>query len=81
MSDVLIAHVSVKKSDRNFDLISLHQFLKMPLNKRHDLIKDQKIEFIDTLGEKVKLVDGLKAITDLIKKLREEGKYSEFISR
>lgn len=79
MPDTIIANVSVKNSDTSYDLITLHQFLKLPLTKRHELIKTQQVEFIDNIGDKIKLIDGLKAITELIKNLREEGKYSDFI--
>jgi len=78
--EINIAQVSIKNSDTHFDLISLHQFLKLPITKRHDLIKQQMIEFIDETGGKIKLIDGLRAITDLIKRLREEGTYMDFIS-
>lgn len=81
MNDIIIANVSIKNSDTSYDLVTLHQFLNLPLTKRHDLIKSQQIEFIDNVGSKIKLIDGLKAITGLIKKLREEGKYADFMNQ
>ena len=78
--EINIAQVSIKTSDTNFDLITLHQFFKIPALKRHDMIKAQQVEFIDATGNKIKLLDALKAITELIKKLREEGTYSQFVS-
>lgn len=79
--EVNIANVSIKRSNTNFDLISLHQFLKIPSFERHDMIKQHMVEFIDISGGKIKLIDGLKAITELIKQLRNEGKYSEFLNK
>ena len=78
--EINIAQVSIKTSDTNFDLITLHQFFKIPALKRHDMIKAQQVEFIDVKGEKIKLLDALKAITELIKKLREEGTYTQFVT-
>lgn len=76
-----IAQVSIKLSETSFDLITLHQFLKLPLSDRHSMIRQQRVEFIDIVGDKIKLIDGLKAITELIKNLREEGKYNDYLSK
>lgn len=78
--EVNIAQVSIKTSDTNYDLITLHQFFKISALKRHDMIKAQQIEFIDISGKKIKLIDALKSITELIKKLREEGTYSQYMT-
>ncbi|UZR99053.1 hypothetical protein [Chondrinema litorale] len=79
VENINIAQVSICSSDTNFDLVTLHQFLKIPSLKRNELIMQQKIEFIDIAGDKINLIDGLRAITSLIKKLREEGSYSNYI--
>ena len=78
--EVNIAQVSVKTSDTNFDLITLHQFFKIPALKRFELTKAQSVEFIDIQVNKIKLLDALKAITELIKKLRQEGTYPDFVA-
>jgi hypothetical protein len=77
--DINIAQVSIRTSGTNFDLISLHQFLNIPALKRHELIRKQHVEFLDTLGNKINFLDGLKSITALIKKLREDGSYMDFL--
>lgn len=79
--DINIVHVSVKTSSNNYDLLTLHQFLKLPAQKRYDLIKNRQIEFLDINGDKINLLEGMKAITLLIKQLREEGEYSKYISK
>jgi len=80
-SDINIAQVSIRTSGTNFDLISLHQFLNIPALKRHELIRKQHVEFIDIRGNKISFLEGLKAITALIKKLREDGSYMDFINK
>ena len=73
-NEVNIAQVSIKNSDTDFDLITLHEFLKKPAFERTDMIMKKRVEFIDFSGNKVPTLEALKAITALIKKLREEGK-------
>ena len=73
LKETNIAQVSVKNSETDYDIISLFQFLKKGVVERTELVKAQQIEFIDFHGDKVSLLEGLRAITTLIKKLREEG--------
>lgn len=80
MSGVIIAQVSIKRSDTNWDLITLHQFLKIPPLDRNTIIREQGVEFIDGNGDKIKLIDALKSITELIKRLREDNKFYDFIN-
>lgn len=68
-----IAQVAIKNSDTDYEIISLFQFLKKSAIERTELVVGKKVEFIDFNGSKVPLLEGLKAITLLIKKLREEG--------
>lgn len=73
LRDTNIAQVSIKNSETDYDVISLFQFLKKGVAERTALVTAKRIEFIDFHGGKVPLLDGLRAITSLIKKLREEG--------
>lgn len=73
-NEVTIAQVSIKNSDTDFELITLHEFLKKPAFERSNLIIAKRVEFIDFSGVKIPTLDALKSITSLIKKLREEGK-------
>ena len=73
LKDTNIAQVSIKNSETDYDVISLFQFLKKGIVERTALVTAKKIEFIDYHGEKVPLLEGLRAITALVKKLREEG--------
>ncbi len=73
LKETNIAQVSIKNSETDYDIISLFQFLKKGVAERTELVKTQRIEFIDFHGDKVSLLDGLRAITALIKNLREEG--------
>ncbi|WPP48432.1 hypothetical protein [Catalinimonas niigatensis] len=68
-----IAQVAIKKSETDYEVITLFQFLKKSAIERTELVVGKKVEFIDYKGGKVPLLEGLKAITLLIKKLREEG--------
>jgi len=73
--EINIAQVSVKNSDTDYDLITLHEFLKKSAGERTELVMQKRIEFINYQGGKIPLLEALKAITALIKKLREEGKF------
>lgn len=73
LKETNIAQVAIKKSDTDYEVISLFQFLKKSVVERTELVVAKKVEFIDYQGSKVPLLEGLKAITLLIKKLREEG--------
>ena len=68
-----IAHVSIKNSETDYDVITLFQFLKKGIAERTELVTSKRVEFIDFYGDKVPLLEGLRAITTLIKNLREEG--------
>ena len=70
-----IAQVSVKNSDTDYALITLHEFLKKGASERTELVMQKKAEFIDFKGNKIPTLVALKSITALIKKLREEGKF------
>jgi hypothetical protein len=70
-----IAQVSVKNSDTDYDLITLHEFLKKAASERTELVMQKRVEFINYKGGKIPTLDALKSITALIKKLREEGKF------
>ena len=73
LKDTNIAQVSIKNSETDYDVISLFQFLKKGIAERTALVTAKRVEFIDFKGNKVPLLEGLRAITTLIKKLREEG--------
>lgn len=68
-----IAQVSIRNSETDYDVVSLTQFLKKNVMERTTLITSKRVEFIDFHGNKVPLLEGLKAITLLMKQLREEG--------
>lgn len=73
--EVNIAQVSVKNSDTDYDLITLHEFLKKGAGERTELVVQRRVEFINYQGGKIPTLEALKSITALIKKLREEGKF------
>ena len=72
--DYNIAQVSLKKSSTDYELITLHQFLKKDVKERTDLVMRKMVQFFDYQGNQIPTVDALRAITELIKKLRSEGK-------
>jgi hypothetical protein len=73
LKETNIAQVALKKSDTDYEVITLFQFLTKSPVERTELVVGKKVEFIDYKGGKIPLLEGLKAITFLIKKLREEG--------
>lgn len=68
-----IAQVSIKNTETDYDVISLTQFLKKNVVERTMLITSKRVEFVDFHGNKIPLLEGLKAITVLMRQLREEG--------
>ena len=68
-----IAQVSIQNSETDYDVVSLAHFLKKNVMERTTLITSRRVEFVDFEGNKIPLLDGLKAITVLMKRLREEG--------
>ena len=68
-----IAQVSVQNSETDYDVVSLANFLKKNAMERTTLITSKRVEFVDFEGNKIPLLDGLKAITVLMRRLREEG--------
>ncbi len=68
-----IAQVSIKNSETDYDVVSLAHFLKKNAMERTTLITSKRIEFVNFNGNKIPLLEGLKAITALMKQLREEG--------
>ena len=72
--DYNIAQVSLKRSNTDYELITLHQFLKKDVKERTDLVMNKQVQFFDFQGNQVPIVEALKSITELIKKLRSEGK-------
>lgn len=72
-NDTNIAQVAIKNSETDYQIITLHEFLKKGTAERTALVIGKKVEFIDFEGNKINLVVALKSITELIKKLRTEG--------
>jgi len=72
--DYNIAQVSLKKSNTDYELITLHQFLKKDVKERTDLVMRKMVQFFDYQGNQIPTVEALRSITELIKKLRSEGK-------
>ena len=72
--DYNIAQVSLKRSNTDYELITLHQFLKKDVKERTELVMKKMVQFFDYQGNQVPTVEALKSITELIKKLRSEGK-------
>lgn len=68
-----IAQVSIQNTETDYDIVSLTHFLKKNAMERTTLITSKRIEFVDYQGNKIPLLDGLKAITALMRRLREEG--------
>ncbi|MEQ9439280.1 MAG: hypothetical protein RIG62_09535 [Cyclobacteriaceae bacterium] len=68
-----IAQVAIKHSETDYQIITLHEFLKKGTAERTSLVLGKKVEFIDFQGDKISLLEALKAITELIKQLRAEG--------
>ncbi len=68
-----IAQVSIKNSETDYNVVSLAQFLKKNVMERTALITSKRVEFIDFHGNKIPLLEGLRAVTLLMKQLREEG--------
>ncbi len=56
VENINIAQVSICSSETNFDLVTLHQFLKIPSLKRNELIMQQKVEFIDIYMQKLSII-------------------------
>ncbi|MEM8966757.1 MAG: hypothetical protein AAGE93_10090 [Bacteroidota bacterium] len=72
-NDTNIAQVAIKNSETDYQIITLHEFLKKGSSERTSLVLGKKAEFIDFEGNKINLLEALKSITELIKKLRSEG--------
>ncbi len=68
-----IAQVSIKNTETDYEVISLTQFLQKNVIERTTLITSKRVEFVDFHGNKIPLLDGLKAITLLMRQLREQG--------
>lgn len=68
-----IAQVSIKLAEGSYEMITLHQFLKKNAGERTELAMKRKVQFFDFSGEPIPLLDALRSITDLIRKLRDEG--------
>ena len=68
-----IAQVAIKHSETDYQIITLHEFLKKGSTERTSLVLAKKVEFINFEGGKIPMLEALKAITDLIKQLRAEG--------
>lgn len=68
-----ISQVSIKNSETDYDAVSLTHFLKKSAMERTTLITSKRVEFVDFQGNKIPLLEGLRAITALMKRLREEG--------
>ena len=72
-NDTNIAQVAIKNSETDYQIITLHEFLKKGSSERTSLVLGKKAEFIDFERNKINLLEALKSITELIKKLRSEG--------
>lgn len=74
-----IAHVSIKKSHTDYEILDLFQFLRIDLAQRTKMILQRQAEFIDYDGEMIPLGVAIKEITLLISKLKEEGRIGELL--
>ncbi|MBX2840938.1 MAG: hypothetical protein KTR26_04155 [Flammeovirgaceae bacterium] len=74
-----IAHVSIKKSLTDYEILNLFQFLRIDLAKRTKMILQRQAEFIDFDGEMIPLGIAIKEITILITRLKEEGRIGEIL--
>lgn len=71
--DYNIGQISLKRSDTDYEMITLHQFLKKDVKERTDLVMQKRVQFFDFKGNSIPLLDALRSITELFKKLRAEG--------
>ncbi|MGB3617363.1 MAG: hypothetical protein WBA12_04540 [Catalinimonas sp.] len=76
-----IAQIVIKLSATDHQVITLFEFLKKDISERTQLITSRKLEFVDFEGEKIPKLVALRAITSLIKKLREEGTLVSMMKR
>ena len=60
----MITHVSEQKGSGH-NLMTVEQFIALPVNQRIELIFAQKVQFLDDRGEVVPLADGLDYIAEM----------------
>jgi len=63
-----LSHVAIAKGDE-YAIVSLQEFLNLPLDQRVGLILEQRVRFYDARGTLISTAEGLK----LLKKMRQAG--------
>jgi hypothetical protein len=71
--DIPIANVSIKKSETDYELVSIEDFLKIPVQERTQMIMARAVQFFDEKGNNISLATAMVMITNLLKQLREAG--------
>lgn len=77
----VIANVVLKKTNNDYELISVKKFVGKGAMERHRLIKEKLVEFVDYEGNPIDLLSALQAITVFIKKLRELGGIKQILQK
>lgn len=71
--NIPIFNVSVKRSETDHELLSVENFIKIPIAERNKLIMSRAVQFFDEHGQTIPLVTAMAMLTDILKQLREQG--------
>lgn len=77
--NIKIANVSIKRSETDHELLTIKQYLKMPIADRFKMVEQRRIEFIDFSGAKIPLLLGLRVLREFVKKMKSDGTYLDFL--